>query len=215
MIDAVELQGSDRSLEVHLEEYRIMRKELDASIQESERWLQFSLTLTAAFVAGGLAAAQSEDAKLATPLLMILGSTYVSFAALLYLRGDIKRARVLKYFSEWLFPAIRASADDLALLAWHQFSRGESDGLRSGTGFDLSWLQWGYLGRTLVYFFLVAGSAVFLGVGIWLLAFWEFRPTADGVLFMLRSGAAVSAVWLLSVLLFGWQSRRQPGSHGG
>lgn len=207
--------GSDAKLKVLLEEFRIMRNEIDSSVQESDRWLQFSLTLAGAFTAGTLVAARSEDTAEAAALLLVLGSIYLSFAALLYLRGDIKRARVIKYFDKKLAPAIRQEVGDDHLLGWHDFSRDESDNLRHGRDYSFGWLKWGYLGRTLVFCLLAGGAAVFLIIGGFQIFQRLPEDTSRWNRVVLRIGAALAATWLFSVLAFAWRVRREPNVHGG
>ncbi len=68
-----------------LEEFKTMRGEIDASIGESDRWLKFALSFAAAFIAGGLTAASVFPT--AVPPLMLVGSAYLTFAAVMYFRG--------------------------------------------------------------------------------------------------------------------------------
>jgi hypothetical protein len=200
-------------LNTHLEEYRVLRGELDASIQESERWLQFALSLSAAFVGGGLVA--TEKAKSAAPVLMLLGSFYLTFAAVMYMRGDIKRARVLKYFGARLEPSIQAAAEDLTVMGWHGFSRAESDALRKASGFGLSWLKWGYLGRTLVFFVLIVGSTGFLVTAFAQHLSHDFQSKSPSVRTIMWIGHFVAFWWLATAVVLAWKVRREPRSHGG
>lgn len=212
--------STDKKLDAHLEEFRALRKEISDLIRQGDRWFQYATALSVALVGGALTAATSDSAKSATPLILIIGAVYLGTASLMYLRADIKRARVLKYIRTVLTPGIRESVAggekiDNKLMSWHEFSRDETDALRVASRSSISWGKWGYLGRTLVTGLLVVGAVLFLISGLWTLLAWENAPEETVVLWSLAVAWITALVWLLYICIFGWFIRKRPGEHGG
>ena len=202
-------------IDVQLEEYKALRTEISELIVQGDRWFQYAIALSVAIVGGALTAANSEAAAQATPLLLIVGSTFLGLAALMYLRADIKRARVLKYIGDELAPALRKSTGgDDSLMSWHSFSRSLTDDLRQASKFSLDFISWGFLGRTLVFSLMVAGAFVFWAVAAWTLTLWASAPEGFE-LWLIRTAASISLSWLVAVCTLSWAIRKRPGKHGG
>ena len=200
---------TEASLRIALAEYDRMINEIGSNIEDSRWWVRLAIALSATNITASLVAIDRLPA--ASAVLPGTMSALLVFFVGQYMRGDIKRTRVIGYLRDELEPRLRELAgNDVSLLRWHYYSAEEVKKLKAKSTFSFH-----YLGRSLTALCGFAAAMAFYGAGFSTLFIEGYKPEHDLLLFSALSCYALIALAIVGALHFFVTTREQEPFAGG